>query len=281
MEIKIIESNVEKLRDPFVLVADGKYYMYGTDWICYKSDGNLQEWEKLPGQLVEVPKDFGGDKWAPEVYKYRGAYYMFTTYFSIVTKHRGCSILKAETPEGPFIEITNGTVTPAEWSCIDGTLYIDDENQPWMIFVHEWVCTEDHVGRMSAAKLSMDLTHFLSKPVELFRADEPVWAKGELKITDGCFLYHRKDGKLCMLWSNFDEDNGYCIASAHSENGKVNGKWIHDMPLMFSKKISGRYDGGHGMLFRGFDDRTYLTLHSPNIPEGERLEKPVFIPINI
>lgn len=82
-------------------------------------------------------------------------------------------------------EITNGTVTPPDWDSIDGTFYVDEENQPWMIFVHEWVCTDDHIGRMAATKLSDDLTHFVSEPVELFRADAPVWARD--KVT-GCCL---------------------------------------------------------------------------------------------
>ena len=281
--MKIIESNVEKLRDPFVLVDGENYYMYGTGWVAYRSNGNLQKWEKLPGELVEIPKNFKDNKWAPEVYKYRNAYYMFTTYQSEATKHRGCTILKSEKPEGPFIEISNGHVTPKDWDCIDGTFYIDEEGQPWMIFVHEWVCTEDHVGRMAAAKLSEDLTHLISEPVELFRADEPDWAKWknrEASITDGCFMYRDEADRLCMLWSNFDI-TGYCVASAHSDNGKVDGKWIHEKELIFSKELSGEYDGGHGMLFRGFDGCTYLAIHSPNAKKGDRLEKPVFIPVKM
>ena len=31
----IIETNVTKLRDPYVVVADGVYYAYGTSWKCY------------------------------------------------------------------------------------------------------------------------------------------------------------------------------------------------------------------------------------------------------
>ena len=32
------------------------------------------------GNVVEIPADANGDYWAPEVHKYNGAYYMFTTY---------------------------------------------------------------------------------------------------------------------------------------------------------------------------------------------------------
>ena len=35
-------------------------------------------------------------------------------------------------------------------------------------------------------------------------------------------------------------------------------------------------DGGHAMLFNGFDGRTYLTLHHPNDPPPEH---PRFFPV--
>lgn len=41
MKHKFIETNIEKLRDPFVLAERGEYYMYGSGWVCYKSNGDL------------------------------------------------------------------------------------------------------------------------------------------------------------------------------------------------------------------------------------------------
>lgn len=279
MNIHTIETNIEKLRDPFVLAEDGTYYMYGSEWICYKNTGSLTDgkWTKSEKQLTVTPKTFVKDNWAPEVHKYKGSYYMFTTYFSSVTKRHGCTIMKSDSPDGPFIEITDGTITPAEWDCIDGTFYVDSEGQPWMVFVHEWVSTDDNIGRMAIAKLSADLTHFISEPKDIFRADDPSWTNAA--VTDGCFMYTTKDNKLLMLWSNFDKNGGYCSAVSHSENGKLDGKWIHDDRPLYSKDISGKYDGGHGMIFTDFDGQMYLSLHSPNAPVNDRMEKPILIPV--
>lgn len=280
MCLEIIESHVEQLRDPFVLVKDQTYYMYGTNWKCYVSNGDLTNWTLLPKEIVIKPKNYVKDSWAPEVHEYQGAYYMFTTYYSDVAKHRGCTILKSDSPEGPFLEISDGIITPKDWDCIDGTLYVDEDGQPWMIFVHEWVCLKDHIGRMAAAKLSEDFTHFISEPVELFRADDAPWATGsEYCITDGCYMYRTEEGKLLMLWSNFNAD-GYCVGIVHSENGKLDGKWIHEKEPLFSKNISGNYDGGHGMIFQGLDGKKYLALHSPNDAIATRKEMPVFIEIH-
>ena len=177
-EDMMIISKIDRLRDPCILLHDGTYYAYGTGWVCYKNtSGSLDgEWSAL-GQVVEAPDDASGDFWAPEVHKYKDAFYMFTTYKSAATGHRGCAIFRSATPEGPFVEISDGHVTPKDWDSIDGTLYIDEDSQPWMIFVHEWTSTSDGIGRMAAAKLSDDLKSFISDPIELFRADDPTWAK--------------------------------------------------------------------------------------------------------
>jgi hypothetical protein len=81
-----------------------------------------------------------------------------------------------------------------------------------------------------------------------------------------------------MIWSNFYE-HGYCVGVARSDNGKVDGNWSHDEKLLFSKEISGKYDGGHGMIFKDRDGKMYLCLHSPNEPTDETEERTVFIPL--
>jgi len=274
----IIESNIDQLRDPCVLVEGDTYYAYGTGWVCYKNtDRNLAgNWVKLEKELVVVPSTCVTNQWAPEVHKYNGSYYMFTTYFSSETQHRGCTIFKSASPEGPFVEITNGHITPSDWDAIDATFYVDPEGQPRMIFVHEWTSTDDKIGRMAIAKLSDDLTHFISEPVEIFRADAPSWT--DSFVTDGCWMHTTSDGRLLMIWSNFDA-HGYCVGIAHSDNGKIDGNWIQEDRLLYSKAYTGTYDGGHGIIFTALDGRQYLSIHSPNAVVGDRKEKPVFIPV--
>ncbi len=274
----MITTTIQKLRDPYIVVKDGVYYAYGTGWHCFKNDsGNLEgPWTDLGVVASVANKDTdGGDHWAPEVHKYNGAYYMFTTYRSKVTRHHGCIILKSDSPEGPFTEVTNGHITPADWDSIDGTLYVDPEGQPWMVFVHEWTCMPDGVGSFAAARLSEDLSHFISEPFELFKANEPEWARAG--VTDGCWMYTTREGELLMIWSNFDAF-GYVVAVARSSNGRLDGEWSHE-GLLFSKGMTGEYEGGHGMIFTDVDGQMYLSLHAPNTPVGDRQETPVFLAI--
>lgn len=278
----MIETSVVSLRDPFVLVDNGVYYLYGTDiaadwecgsnYGCYKNtSGRLDgEWVKLP-PVVSLPKEAVKNRWAPEVHRYKGAYYMFATYFSSTLMRRACAIFRADSPEGPFLQWSNGTITPSEWDAIDGTLYVDSEGFPWIVFVREWISTEDHIGRMVVARLSEDLKTIITEPKEIFRADAPPWANAG--VTDGCFLYEC-GGQLQMIWSNFDQD-GYCIGKARSLNGKVDGEWIQEERL-YSKEIAGQ-DGGHGMIFRDIEGKIYLSLHSPNNSTEETKIKVIFV----
>ncbi|MBE6594018.1 MAG: hypothetical protein E7642_08555 [Ruminococcaceae bacterium] len=276
-EDSMIVSKIPSLRDPCIVVHNDTYYAYGTGWVAYKNtSGSLGgEWKAL-GRVVTVPEDAADCYWAPEVHKYKDEFYMFTTYKSAKTGHRGCSIFKSPTPEGPFVEISNGHATPADWDSIDATLYIDEEGQPWMVFVHEWTSTDDGIGRMAAAKMSDDLTSLISEPIELFRADDPEWTNRQ--VTDGCWLYKCQNGELIMIWSNFAND-GYCVGIARSDNGKVDGNWSQDKKLLYSKTLAGEYDGGHGMIFTSLNGQLYLSIHSPNSAADGRRETPVFIAI--
>ncbi len=273
----MIVSYIDKLRDPFILEHNGKYYAYGTGWHCYKTMRSTLDgtWIAL-GCVVEAPEDAKKDYWAPEVYRYKDGFYMFTTYCSAKSSLRGCSVFFSTLPEGPFKEISDGHVTPSEWECIDGSLYIDTDGQPWMVFVHEWTSMPDKIGSIAVAKMSDDLTHFISEPIELFRANDAPWSNSG--VTDGCFLYRCKSGELLMLWSSFDKF-GYAVGVARSDNGRPDGVWTNDPQPLYSKKLYPEYDGGHPMLFTSIEGQLYMAIHSPNSPVGVRKERPVFIAV--
>ena len=270
------------IRDPFVLVEDGTYYMYGTraatcwgaadGFDCYVSK-DMEDWDG-PFEVFHKPEDFWADRncWAPEVHKYRGFYYMFAT-FKDSSVHGGTAILKSESPLGPFVMYSDRQITPKDWECIDGTFYVSPDGTPYMVFVHEWVQISD--GSICAVELSRDLKEAVSEPVTLFHASEAVgWVQtitnnnrpGLHYVTDGPYLYRTGGGRLIMLWSSFGKE-GYTEALAYSDNGDITGKWTQDDRLLFLK------DGGHGMIFESISGELYLTLHTPN----EHLkEHPVF-----
>lgn len=276
-----------QIRDPFVLAVkdEKKYYLYGTTdknvwegkatgFDVYVSD-DLDRWEG-PFPAFRPEEDFWADRhyWAPEVYLYDGKYYMFAS-FKADRKCRGTQILVAGDPVGPFRPHSAGPVTPGDWECLDGTLYVDEAGHPWMIFCHEWLQVQD--GEMCAIPLTKDLKSAAGEPVLLFHASDAPWAaqsgaatSGKKNfVTDGPFLHRASNGDLLMLWSSHGV-NGYAIGIARSDTGRIEGPWVQDREPLFGQ------DGGHGMLFTMFEGDLMLAIHRPNKTPDER---PLFLPI--
>ena len=257
------------IRDPFVLVYDRKYYLYGTrsetafygqayGFDAYVSD-DLENWEG-PIEIFHRPENFWSRKsyWAPEVYLYHDRFYMFAT-FADDHKGLGTAVLVSDSPLGPFTLWSDGYVTPHDWRCLDGTLYVSEKGDPYMVFCHEW--RQIHDGTICAIRLSDDLRSSVGEPMILLSASQ---AKPFVKkvlfrnyVTDGPYLIRTTDQKLHMLWST-NAKTGYVEAIAHSDTNELSGSWKTEEKLLYE------HDGGHGMIFQDLNGNYRLTLHYPN-----------------
>ena len=266
-------------RDPFVLpvATEKQYYLYGTTgadaWTAsatgfdYYTSPDLHTWDG-PFPAFRPPADFWADRnfWAPEVHAYRGRWYLLAS-FKAEGARRGTQILGADSPRGPFVPVSAGPVTPREWECLDGTLFVSVEGQPWMVFCHEWVQVGD--GEICALPLSADLTAAVAPPRLLFRASEAPWtheinSKGRKGyVTDGPWLHRLASGTLLMLWSSFGA-GGYTVGIARSASGDILGPWQQEPAPLYAG------DGGHCMAFRTFDGQLWLAFHRPNPSPNER-----------
>ncbi len=264
------------IRDPFVLVHNGKYYMYGTranNFGC-KTGGfdvyiskDLENWSEPKEIFCSEKYRYNSHvNWAPEVHAYGNAFYMLAT-FTKPDGLRGTYILKSESPDGEFKPHSVGSITPDGWECLDGTLYFED-GKVYCVFCHEH--TQILNGTVCFVELSEDLSSAVSKPKELFDAGSFLNREATENchnVTDGPFLYKMKNGTLLMIWSTCKDAYLQCIAA--SSNGKINGTWSHLKPLFTD-------NGGHGMIFKDLQGDLKLTLHCPNT-SGE--EKPFFFSI--
>jgi hypothetical protein len=276
--------------DPFV-VADaqaGIYYLYtggsprlhGMDRygvLAYKSR-NLTEWEG-PYVVFTIPDGAWAHPqhgaWAPEVHAHNGRYYLFVTlhhndkplegegHGGYPLQRRGTVVAVSDSLEGPFeLMDSDEPIAPSEHMTLDGSLYIDEEGSPWMVYCHEWVQTAD--GTIEAVRLRDDLSGRSSEPIHLFDGSAAPWDNGDhpadssqrsMYVTDGCQLYRTSGNRLVMLWSTY-EAGSYVQTIARSVSGKLEGPWEQLEPLV-------RDDSGHGMLFRNFEGSWMLIVHSP------------------
>lgn len=264
-----------RIRDPFILpdAEKGCYYMYGTTDL---EDGSLRAGHTFSVYVTEDLENFSEPKvvvdaeklgfwgqfdfWAPEVYYYRGRYYLFGS-CKAEGMHRATQIFVCDTPDGEFVPLADTARTPMDWECLDGTLWVEN-GKPYMIFCHEWTQIKD--GEICVMEMSEDLSHPIGEPVLLFHgSDNPdVTGWDGNYVTDGPFLYEQ-DGKLNMIWSSSVKGR-YAVLDAHADS--VLGPWMHS---------GSRYDfdGGHAMLFTDLNGKRMISLHSPNKPDFER---PVF-----
>lgn len=266
------------IRDPFVLVHQGKYYLYGTrsdtcwgkaeGFDCYVSE-DLMEFEG-PIEIFHRPDGFFADQnfWAPECYFYNNAFYFVTT-FGAEDRKLGIYVLKSDSPTGPF-EFYADRLTPAEWNCIDGTLYFEN-GTPYLFFSRSQHGAED--GDFDMIELTKDLKAAASKPVRLFTAKDAPWAKpfpfskpefgiDVMYFSDGPCLIQLEDGRLYMILSSWST-RGYAVGVAASDNG-VKGPWkLQEEPLYPE-------NGGHGMFFKDLNGELVFTLHFPNDKYAER-----------
>lgn len=267
-----MKLNEIHIRDPFILKDEKshKYYLYGTEaneiqneFYSYESD-DLIEWGNK-SLVFKNNNDFWGkyNFWAPEVYFINGKYYMIAS-FKNDNHKRGCSILVSDYPNKEF-KVYSSLITPKNWECLDGTLYFDNKNKPYLIFVHEWLEVKD--GEVCSIRLSHNLKKTIGLPRILFKASEvswskkPKWTKENIRVTDGPFVI-KNETTLMLMWSTFDENEyvtGFSIPS----------KDINKKGYVHSKSALKLNDAGHGMIFESFDSKYYLVLHECNCSKFE------------
>lgn len=267
------------VRDPFILEHNGKYYMYGTagfnGYACCVSE-DLKNWSSP--KIIFTPYDgFDGKDhyWAPECHEYNGKFYLFATYRSGDTDKRGTAVFVSDTPDGTFKLHSDGHVTPKHRDCIDGTLYIDENGDPWMFYVNEWTSEPDGIGGMAVVRLNDDLSNTVGEAKVIFKGSDTTWASG--KITDGPFIYKTSEGRLLMLWSNGTK-SGYGVGVAYSDNGKPDGEWNHYPVALYKKDAFHNLDGGHPMIIEK-DGQLLMVIHSPNYSNESIFETAQFIPV--
>jgi hypothetical protein len=140
---------------------------------------------------------------------------------------------------------------------LDGTLWVED-TIPYMVYCHEWVQISD--GAVGFVQLKPDLSETAGEPKNLFRGSQAPW--GQISdtygcyVTDGPYLYKGKTGKLYMIWTSGGK-TGNALGIAISDSGRLAGPWRQQEEPIYKD------NGGHGMLFKAFDGKLMMILHSP------------------
>ena len=314
------------LHDPYILADtnSGLYYLYNANYFQYRSaeygygksvvmyvSPDLIHFSE-PRNVFDLTTIAQGSwfddcdsPWAPEVHEWHGRYWMFMTLHAKrentshptagpqwyrgkeLTERRGMFAAVADSPEGPFAVVdTTQPMTRSDDMALDGTLAVDADGSPWMIYAHEWVQLFD--GAMEAVKLDGDdLSKAAGDPIHLWSASEGAWHldDGDAPeggwnsnfdtdqaerlipqgsggyVTDGPFVQRTPNGSLVCLWTSYSRGE-YILSQAVSRSGAVSGPW-QQLPALDYR------DAGHAMVFRSFDGTLLLIMHTNMVRKDE------------
>jgi beta-xylosidase len=264
-----------RLSDPFILADKNTsmYYMTGTGGLLWKSK-DLKKWTGPFRVAKPDTSSWMGRNpmiWAAEIHHYKGKYYYFATFTNRAVKidsvrgnvieRRACHVLVSDKPEGPYTPMADPTYLPANKPTLDGTLWVDKDGKPYMIYCYEWL--QNWNGTIEKIELKPDLSGSIGEGKLLFKASESPWSKerdknGDTipnKVTDGPWLFRTQTGKLGMLWTSWIF-NVYTQGVAYSQSGTLDGPWIQEKEPVTPPGY------GHGMLFRTFEGKLLMSVHS-------------------
>ena len=289
----LISTDSIRLSDPCVL-ADRRtatYYMTGTGGMLWKSK-DLHLWSG-PYKVAQTDStSWMGKKpmiWAAELHAYHDKYYYFATFTNQevkidtvgenVIERRASHVLVSDSPDGPYVPMQDSIYLPADKPTLDGTFWVDKDGKPYMVYCYEWL--QNNNGTIEKIELKEDLSGSIGEGKLLFRASDSPWSRettpdGSIKpnkVTDGPYLFRTGTGRLGMIWTSWVE-NVYTQGVAYSKSGTLDGPWIHEKEPITPPNF------GHGMLFRTFEGKWLMSVHSHYNDRGHYVRVPHFFEVD-
>ena len=283
-----------RLSDPAIL-ADKKtkmYYMTGTGGLIWKSN-DLKLWSGPYDAVKTDPNSWMGPKpmiWAAELHLFKNKYYYFATFTNRekkidtvagnVIERRASHILVSDNAQGPYSPMKDEIYLPADKPTLDGTFWVDKDGKPYMVYCYEWL--QNGNGTIEKIALKPDLSGSLGQGQLLFKASDSPWSREKdtngndkpNKVTDGPYLFTTGSGRLGMIWTSWIYDV-YTQGTAYSKSGTLDGPWIQEQDPITPPNF------GHGMLFKTFEGKWLMSVHSHRKIEGKTIRIPKLFEVDL
>lgn len=249
----MVLSETVPLADPYVLVHDGLYYMYGTNVgtgfdVYYSKD--LKSWVRASELSLSHADSYGESMfWAPEVY-YVEKEKKFYMYYS--TEEHIC-VATSDSPLGPFRQEEHRPIR--EEKGIDSSVFFDEDGRAYLYFVRFndgnviWCAQlEDNLKDIKEETLTQCLT-----------AEEP-WELVLPKVVEGPSVF-RRDGVYYLVYSaNAFTSPDYAVGFATSDSPFGPWKKYEGNPIFH--RYEGLYGVGHGAPFRDKEGHERYVFHA-------------------
>jgi GH43 family beta-xylosidase len=269
--------------DPFVLEADGSYFLYHTGHSIgipvYRSD-DLISWSEVALALSPDPllPWAACDFWAPEVVFRDGRFFMYVAVAAELPdgspddEQRRLAVAHADNPIGPF-ELYDTPLVGDEWA-IDAHPFQDDDGRWWLFYNARNDETRYIDGTIGCANAVTELVapeqvfgerRIIVKPTERWEGN----ADGTWYWNEGAFVVRRGEKLLQTYSGGWFADGTYAIGTATAD--RPDGTWSKnpDNPLLVSgDRVVGP---GHNCIVTGPDGFTsFLVYHAHMDGEHDR-----------
>lgn len=260
---------ITHIGDPFILYDEDteKYYMYCTGgyFKCWSSE-TFQSWTAHGDAYAVTGKSFGTQKyWAPEVYKYCGAYYMVYSAADAANRH-SIGLAKSDRPEGPFTDVYDHPLFAPGYSVIDASLLFDTDGRVYLYYSKD--CSENYVNgkrtsQIYGVELKADLSGAIGEPTLLATPTEP-WElqSGSVIWNEGPCVFRRGDLYYLLYTANYYASASYSVGYAVSGAPLGAFEKSADNPILIG---DGKYTSGtgHCNITRSPDgSEIYMVYHS-------------------
>ena len=264
------------MADPFVLLHEGKYYLYGTtdfnrdkgtteyngeNGIRVFESENLRDWE-YKGMALRKGDTIGEDNfWAPELVYKNGKIYM------VYTSDEHIAVATAPSPLGPFTQEKKAWLS--ERRTIDGSFFFDDDCKVYLYYVRLYDGVKVFHNTIYGAPMSSDLLSIDEDNEQmLIEAGEP-WETVDGQISEGPYML-KHNGKYYLTYSaNNTRCQDYALGYAVSDSPLGPFKKYEGNPILHkSDELVGT--GHHGFTTSKDGKDLICTYHCHNSKEKFR-----------
>ncbi|MBO9153838.1 glycoside hydrolase family 43 protein [Chitinophaga sp. GCM10012297] len=248
------------LADPTVFADNGKYYLYGTSsnrgFLFYEST-DLETWHQLEDSArrfaLKRGESFGnGGFWAPQVFKYKGSYYM------AYTADEQIAIAKADSPAGPFRQ-NKPVALSGSGKQIDPFLFFDESGKVYLYHVKL-----QNGNRIFVTEMKPDLSDVIPGTEKECIASTEGWentAAAKWPVAEGPTVLKHKNVYYLIYSSNDFRNKDYAVGYATSSSPAGPWKKYAGNPVI-SRHTVGHNGSGHGDVFIDKKGRMRYVLHT-------------------
>lgn len=248
------------LADPTIFADKGKFYLYGTSsnrgFLVYESI-DLKTWRQPEDSTRRFALKRGesfGDRgfWAPQVFQYKGSFYM------AYTANEQIAIAKASSPIGPFKQdkflALSGTSKQ-----IDPFLFFDENGKIYIYHVKL-----QNGNRIYVAEMKPDLSDVVPGTERECIASTGGWentAGSEWPVAEGPTVLMHKNTYYLIYSSNDFRNKDYAVGYATSNSPLGPWKKYEGNPII-NRHTVGQNGPGHGDVFTDKKGQMKYVIHT-------------------